>query len=885
MAITTLLSDPWFEGVSTTVETPGRYPVALGGRGYLLDSESGDHQWRSIPLLREQVDMGTRPGEASLNPEAGWRRSQESWHLGAGQDAYDRVDSDPFRFDESKGVDPWTPWRLGLLPDTEQVASEDTTTLAVASERLFSLADESLSVSDDGIEWGPVEWAVSSAGHVHAVVWSPELEMFLAGGYSHWVATSSDALVWTTYDCPIRVRVLAWSPELELFVAAGGAVGGDPELATSPDGETWTEQATPFTVSPIYSLAWSPDLDLFVAGGRGEIATSPDGETWTLRSSPIGHYVNGIVWSSDDSQFVAVGNSGSGGTADTATSSDGETWTQQVDADFKRMGDVVWSSSLGLYVAGNDSSHDRHVYTSSDGETWTEQTDALPDGDPAIVWSPELELFVAALYISGEVATSPDGVTWTTVHQTDGYRLRAIAWSPELELFVIGGTFGFLASSPDGVTWTRAVSPGAITAIASDGQDLYSTGAEGVHVIDPELEAAVKVNDLDGDELAFVNGRLMAGVGDSIYEIVSTESNPSAHYTHPSSSARWRGFASGPQAIYAAAQVGDAALIYRIGVDDTGDLEVPTVAATFVGEHVYAIQGHANSALLIGMDDGFRVATFNSDGSLSVGARIPTGAPVRCFAGWQEYVWFGWSDFDSDSSGLGRIDLTRFTSGVNVFAYASDLMATDTGKTTSVVSFGDRRYFGVAGSGVWREADTKVADGWFTTGEIAYGVPADKIVNRVMLAGDEGTNVDVDIAANGGEFTRLGTVALGNITADHPGGLRGERFDLRFTIDGVLRRWTLEAEPEATDQWHIFAPLLISETEIVPGGAMGSRPLRGDLEHVIGLWRDAAVVTWQEGSFEVPVRVVDWEWAPQALSSDNAAFNGTVTVKMKKVTG
>lgn len=81
---------------------------------------------RTIPAQRESIALTDEPGEGTVNTEGLWRRGAYSWHHGAGQLYNDRgtqSSADPFRFYESKGVDPWTEYQLGLLPDTAQAHS------------------------------------------------------------------------------------------------------------------------------------------------------------------------------------------------------------------------------------------------------------------------------------------------------------------------------------------------------------------------------------------------------------------------------------------------------------------------------------------------------------------------------------------------------------------------------------------------------------------------------------------------------------------------------------------------------------------------------------------------------------------------------------------
>lgn len=102
----------------TSPDVPSKYPIGLAGRGYNLDLKSGQFSHQTIPLLKPQQDSSNQVAESSLNPEGLWRRSQDSWHEGAGQTYLDKPDSSAARFRSSIGIDPWTKGELTLLNDT-----------------------------------------------------------------------------------------------------------------------------------------------------------------------------------------------------------------------------------------------------------------------------------------------------------------------------------------------------------------------------------------------------------------------------------------------------------------------------------------------------------------------------------------------------------------------------------------------------------------------------------------------------------------------------------------------------------------------------------------------------------------------------------------------
>lgn len=124
--------------MATCPDVPGRLPVGIETHGYQI--EPTGFRRETVQVIRQQADTSTEPGEQTLSPLGLWRRSQESWHHGAGQNFLDGKQGDapvdPHRFRSSKGVDPWAKGQLSLLHPT--IKSWETTNtnlfLTVAQE-------------------------------------------------------------------------------------------------------------------------------------------------------------------------------------------------------------------------------------------------------------------------------------------------------------------------------------------------------------------------------------------------------------------------------------------------------------------------------------------------------------------------------------------------------------------------------------------------------------------------------------------------------------------------------------------------------------------------------------------------------------------------------
>lgn len=118
--------------MTTSADVPGRFPCAIDGHNFVCEA---GYERTTVDVIRQQSDASSEPGEQSLSPYGLWRRSQESWHHGAGQsflDGKDEKAADPHRFRSSKGIDPWTRGEISLLHPTLKAWSTTNTNLYLA---------------------------------------------------------------------------------------------------------------------------------------------------------------------------------------------------------------------------------------------------------------------------------------------------------------------------------------------------------------------------------------------------------------------------------------------------------------------------------------------------------------------------------------------------------------------------------------------------------------------------------------------------------------------------------------------------------------------------------------------------------------------------------
>ncbi len=449
------------------------------------------------------------------------------------------------------------------------------------------------------------------------------------------------------------------------------------------------------------------------------------------------------------------------------------------------------------------------------------------------------------------------------------------------------------------VTGTGAAAP---SSIVSDGFKVFTAhGANGVYVTNTGVTAATQLvtTAIASDAvLGYVKGRLLVGTANVLYNVIDLAGPaalPAALLTHPNTGWKWVGFAEGPTALYAAGFAGDKSAIYRTSVKPDGTaLDVPIVAGELPdGEIVRSIQGYLGY-LLIGTDRGLRLAAIGSDGNLQIGGLITTSSPVRCFEPQDRFVWYGLTNIDAVSTGLGRADLSVFTTPL-VPAYATDLMVTGQGAVLSVATFQNIRVLGVSGLGFYAQSTQKVSSGTLDTGVLSYGIVDDKIalfVDARTSSLPTGSSVSVALSADGSAFSSLGSSSTtGLVSTFNAQQRRGERFELRLTLtrdttmllSPELTRLTFRSYPSVIRGEQFLVPILLADTYSFPdrGSQTYLESVAEARQALFTLANDPAVITYQEGTETWPVLVKDVEWRPS--HEGKTGWNGTAVLRLLTV--
>jgi hypothetical protein len=257
----------------------------------------------------------------------------------------------------------------------------------------LAIGDGNILASSDGASWTLV---YSHDKALNGITWNGSIFVAVGSG----ILTSTDGINWT--EC--------FSDNMYLYGVAWGdnqfvAVGESGKIFASKDGANWISQQS----------GCSDDLShitfgqgKFVAVGPESILCSPDGDNWTKQDAPI--TLSRVRWL--NGRFFAAGNG-------LLTSSDGGTWKQDSRFD-SYLKDIAWNGAHYIAVGTAGS-----VYTSRDGVAWNKENAGIAEPLSSLTWGRDQLVAVG----EGIVLTSPDGSAWKSCVSESVAPLFTVAWS------------------------------------------------------------------------------------------------------------------------------------------------------------------------------------------------------------------------------------------------------------------------------------------------------------------------------------------------------------------------------------------------------------------------------------------------------------------------
>jgi len=370
-----------------------------------------------------------------------------------------------------------------------------------------------------------------------------------------------------------------------------------------------------------------------------------------------------------------------------------------------------------------------------------------------------------------------------------------------------------------------------INSITSDGESLYAAfSGVTLGVKKTPLVGALAWSDVnvqtEVEIIAFVKGRLLGAKTNSLYEYdLAVTTAPEPFYTDRASGFRFTAITESGPAIYISGAVGDRSeiLAARLTAQDIPFASVATLGAPRnvwtapEGEKIHTIRGYIGQQVLIGTSLGVRIGTIVTDeGDLRVSQLIvETPQPVLWFEPQLEFAWFGWSNYDSSSSGLGRVHLGDL-------AYASDLMFAGQAQVKEVVQYNNRMYWvhdeGATARIIKEHATNLVPSGRLQNCEIRFGTTERKVVRFFdnLITGDGLWSLELDLDGSG--FIAYSTDNLVGGYTEEIVDVEATRFCVALvlkpdpgdaTSGPTLKEWRLRAEPKSTGRFRYLVPVMV----------------------------------------------------------------------------
>ena len=862
-------------GSVSSVANLGPYAVAIDGQQFVINTSFEPYRreafrHRSLPAQREAIMMTNIPGQGTVNTSGLWRREQTEWSMGAGQYTLDRKgDSQETRFYQSKGVDVFSwPLQATLLPDTYRKDSLGT----VSSNLLMTRCGPYVVVCNGTT----VQYALASTGTPTSTY---SLSTVTVPAGSTWgtvtSVTSNDYVVYVASTTGLWYFTPGAGISAALYMAndVGNFTGG-------------------------YDLVRWVNDQLIVSRKNRLYAVQP-------RSSSTYPFFGNPPSISDTSVNIAsiVGN----GTAATITTKapHGFTVGQPV---------TVVNSRTQYYLGGNTATG-----ISLNSGIATATTVSTINGTTAATHGLQVG---ESIYISGNQRTTCNG-TFTV-------------------LSVTASTFTFNVN--DNAT--------ALTGAGNTGGTVLGDTQAGFNV--PYSVATVPSTTTFTVSSTVTDAIGPTGVIGAIGGTAVASQIPDMLYTHNNPNWIWSDATSGETQVYFAGYVqgtndGYSGCVYRSDMNGASVTTTSGITTTTSGQSVQpwqlntpiqalpmspdeyptCIESYLNY-IFIGTNRGIRMAqtlsiydpTATATGDLKSGPLIPNilqpvSQPVTAIVGDGRFVWFAWNNYDTVSTGLGKLDLSKFIAEDPLApAYASDLMVTgqgtinsldwDPNTNTPLIAVGGLGIYGpyATNAGGIMVVSKYVSSGNIQSGLFSYGIPDDKVpVYFDYGAYTPSTSslsalitLDPNNQANGLSTMSVSSYANNSTISEFtlPTGTSAEQFSVNMTLTSgsmsntsdstpVMYRWTLKAWPAAVSGTEIMAVLQLYSVNVVDGLEVFQDPY-AMFKFLEDRRQAQKIITYQEGPLTVLVVIDGMDWLPHKRRDNyENGFEGDCVVTLKTI--
>ena len=920
----------------------GPYAVSLtsvnsGSRRLIVDTSFEPYRreafrHRTIAAQRESVMMTNIAGQGTVSNAGLWRREQTDWTEGAGQQYLDRkADSQENRFLSSKGVDVFSfPLQATLLPDTYRKDGLGSAVTA-SSNLLMSRCGDYVVYANAGSvhyvtatrAWGaPTDCTFNTTGgltapsHIYSIT-TNDTYAYIATDTGIWFCQVGASSVFTLYmanDILGRgYSLVRWANDQ--LIAANG-----PNLYSIQPRQNPATGTYPFWGNPP-----SVANDTFVINtiqGNGTTATVT---TQTNHNYVVGQpiSINGTV---TVSPITLINSNAAYFKANLVNGSSNITVVGSTIG-------IVVGGALGA-VSGIPSSA---VVNSISGQVVTMSLAATATTTQLVV-CPNPGVATA-------VCNRPHNLSAGEVIVVTGNALAGLnvpnsnqPGQTTVATVIDANTFTYNTD----VTTTGTYSGGTVY---GSGQYGFNTTYQVTSV--PSSTTFTVASTINGN--ANGNGTNYAG---ETQGTVTASNLPDLLYTNQNPQWVWSDAAAGMTQVYFGGYVQSpsgkkySGGVYRsdlLGSSTSSSSGIETITTSSVtipfqlntpvqslpmspDEYPVCVKSYLNF-IFVGTNRGIRMTqtlsvydpTATATGDLKSGPLIPNilqpvTLPVTAIVGDGRYVWFAWNNYDSSSTGLGKLDLSTYIKGDPLApAYASDLMVTGQGVINSLDwdPFDNVPLMAINGLGIYAPYASNeggnasvyqyVPNGTINSGIFSYGIPDKKIPvffdYGAIAPASSGTSVSafVDIDPKdedaAGEqpipsYPQNGNTDLSEFPVP---SYQAEQFAVSVQLSSnynntqtpILHRWTLKAWPAAVSGTEISVVAQLFSVAVVDGMETYVDPY-DTYSWLEARRRSQEILTYQEGPLTVQCVVDSLDWLPHKRRDNyQNGFEGDIVIYLK----
>jgi hypothetical protein len=872
---------------------------------------------RTIASQRQSINLTNITGEGTVNTEGLWRREQTEWSMGAGQYSLDRKgDSQETRFLSSKGVDVFSyPLQATLLPDTYRLDSGTVgANLLMSRCGDYVVTANGATVTYYNSTWTPTTCTVGSAygGSAWSVVNS---------------ITTNDAYAFIATDTGIWFCQIGVSSVFQLYAA--------PDLTTNFTGG--------FTM-----VRWANDQLIASYNNRLYAILPRDGSA----TAPFGSAPSTGTGTTNIETILGGGSflSTPGMAQVTTQSPHSLTTGQKVTITGTQMdGDITGLSLTSGYLKCTTALEHGLVtgqtgtvsLTYTTGKVITESFTVTSVQDNTHFTFKTSKVLTITHFTWGQFLSSEDNYGFNgpynvTVTPPSSSVVTTVAPSTPSTGYVtytinsvgitgpgVGDTMVVTGSGVAGFNGTFVVtaqggSSGAWTFTVQNSTTGVSTG-----IVD-----AIMLSRVFEIDVPRTNGASATGGS------VSTPVSADVLYTHENPNYIWTDATDGETQIYFGGCVQSpsgkrySGCIYRSdlpGSSTSNATQTSVISATAVAqpwelntpvqalpmspdEYPTCVKSYLNY-IFVGTNRGIRMcqtlsiydptATATGDlksGPLEPNILQPVTLPVTAIVGDGRFVWFAWNNYDTASTGLGKLDLSTYIAGDPLApAYASDIMVTGQGvinsldwnpnTNTPMMAVASKGIYGpyATNSGGNMVVSRYVPSGTITSGIFDYGISDPKV--PVYFDYDAltpgATSVTATDSVDGGASTSA-TSGTYQVNQGYPVTMtRGRQFSVTVTLNAAtttttddtsptLNRWVLKSWPCVVSGTNIMLVIQNFDVNLEDGGEYFNDPYESFV-WLEGLRLIQDFVTYTEGPMSVVCTIDGMDLLPHKMRDSTVA--------------